>query len=328
MKRIRMRAFTLIELLVVIAIIGVLMALLLPAVQMARESARRTQCKSNLKQLGIALAAYFSDNRVFPMGDVQEDPMTSFGAKFFSAQSLLLPYLDSAGVYDQINYNITGTRPFPAVFWDQNATVRLATLAVFVCPSDQGSPLPMAGGAINYMLNRGTTIVFFPHPLNVPFGDPNGLFWWNSKVRPPDVADGMTKTAAFSERLIADGNNALVTPNRDIFTDGSAPATLDDAVAACEAIDIWNLSNQFPLFMGAPWLHGQHAYQHVNVPNRRSCGWRAVLRATMTANSLHPGGVHVTMAEGSVHFIQDTVDLAIWRSMGTRAGQETAPTEL
>lgn len=315
--------FTLIELLVVIAIIAVLIALLLPAIQMAREAARRTQCQSNLKQLGLALQNYIDSYSVFPMGDVQEDPSTSFGTKFFSAFSLMLPFLEATTAYEQINFEVGGTRPAPSVVQPENSTIRGTTLAMFLCPSDNMQAMATVGGGTNYNVNRGATVVFFPHPANAALGNPNGLFWWNSRIGIGDVIDGTSQTAAFSERLIADGNNGLVTPRTDIFTDSSTPLTLDEAVAACDAIDMWDLSHQFPLYMGAPWLHGQHAYQHVGSPNTRSCGWRDVLRASMVATSQHPGGVHVTMSDGSVHFISDSIDIQIWRALGTRAGQET-----
>lgn len=319
----RHRGFTLIELLVVIAIIAVLIALLLPAIQMAREAARRSQCQSNLRQLGLALLNYVDTHQVFPMGDVQDDPAANFGAVFYSGTSLLLPFMELQQLYEQVNYELTGTRPDPSVTRPENSTVRGVTLSILLCPSDLENPLPSVGGGINYNVNRGATLVFFPHPANAPLGDPNGLFWWNSRVRPRDVIDGLSKTAAFSERIIVDGNNGKVTPDADIFTDSNSPMTLDEAVAVCEAIDMNDLANQFPLFMGAPWLHGQHAYQHVSPPNARSCGWRHVLRATMTASSRHPGGVHVASAEGSVHFVSNSIDLRTWRALGTRAGNET-----
>lgn len=319
----RRTGFTLIELLVVIAIIAVLIALLLPAVQMAREAARRAQCKSHMKQLGLALQNYVDTFGVLPMGDVQEDPNTNFGAKFYSGFSLLLPFLESQIYYDQINFQITGDRPTPGVVRPENSTVRESILSVFLCPSDLENPLPSAGGATNYNVNRGATIVFFPHPANASLGQPNGLFWWNSRVLPRDIIDGLSKTAAFSERIIVDGNNGLISPREDIFTDANEPLTLDEAVQVCDAIDISSLASQFPLFMGAPWLHGQHAYQHVGTPNGRSCGWRTVLRANMVASSRHPGGVHVTLADGSVQFVSDSIDLPVWRAIGTRAGNET-----
>jgi prepilin-type processing-associated H-X9-DG protein len=91
----------------------------------------------------------------------------------------------------------------------------------------------------------------------------------------------------------------------------------------CAAVDITNLANQFPLFMGAPWMHGQHCYLHVNVPNTRSCGFFVALRATMPPSSRHPGGVNMVLCDGSVRFVSQSINLATWRGIGSRAGGET-----
>ena len=136
------------------------------------------------------------------------------------------------------------------------------------------------------------------------------------------ITDGSTNTAAFSERNLTDSNLASVDPIADVFFSTAAPTTQDDAVTMCNAVDIYSPSSQFPLFMGAPWAHGQHCYQHVNTPNKRSCGFFAVLRASMPPSSKHVGGVHVQMADGSVRFVSDNINLATWRALGSRNGSE------
>jgi prepilin-type processing-associated H-X9-DG protein len=98
--------------------------------------------------------------------------------------------------------------------------------------------------------------------------------------------------------------------------------TPDDALQQCQAVNIYDLNNQFPLFMGAPWLCGQHIYLHVSPPNSRSCGFFIALRAVMPPSSHHPGGVNVVFGDGSVKFIKDSINLPIWRALGTRAGGE------
>ena len=102
----------------------------------------------------------------------------------------------------------------------------------------------------------------------------------------------------------------------------AAPTTQDEAVQICNAVDVTNLANQFPLFMGAPWVNGQHVFQHVNVPNARSCGFFTILRASMPPSSRHPGGVNLLLGDGSVRFVKSSVNLAAWRALGTRAGNE------
>lgn len=301
--------FTLIELLVVIAIIAVLIALLLPAVQQAREAARRSQCRNNLKQIGLASHNYHDSNRCFPFGQLDS-------AMGFSAMSQMLPYMDQAPLYMQINFNL----PYNNA---ANDVPRLTHIPMLRCPSDVSQNLGSNGGPTNYMANKGANVIWQDATgPNVGMPEQNGIFYFRSKVTFADITDGASNTAAFSERVLADGNNGLVSPLEDVFFHPGSPTTPDDAVAMCNAHDINNLAFQFPLFMGAPWIHGQHTYLHVNVPNSRSCGFFSALRATMPPSSRHVGGVHVQMADGAVRFVSQNINLATWRAIGTRAGGE------
>lgn len=306
----RRNAFTLIELLVVIAIIAVLIALLLPAVQQAREAARRTQCKNHLKQIGLALHNYHGSFNCFPFA--QED-----SAKSYSAISQLLPYFDQQNVYNQINFSLPYADPANAVPLKQE-------VPGFRCPSDNQNNISGQGGAINYMANKGSGIIWLaPTGPNAGMPEQNGVMYYQSVVRFADIIDGTSNTGAFSERMLADGNNSVVSPVADVFFSPAAPATPDEAKQLCDALDINNLANQFPLFMGAPWMHGQHTYLHVTVPNSKSCGFFLALRAVMPPSSRHVGGVHLQMCDGSVRFVSNSVDLNTWRAVGTRAGGET-----
>src|SRR5262249_3562587 len=138
------------------------------------------------------------------------------------------------------------------------------------------------------------------------------------------ISDGLSRTALMSERLIGDGANSVITLDSDIFLGTTSPMTPDEAYDQCKQVDTSNLALQFPFYMGAPWIHGQHAYMHVSPPNAISCGYLSGLRATMPASSKHPGGVSTLLADGSVAFYSQTVDLGVWRATGTRAGNETA----
>jgi prepilin-type N-terminal cleavage/methylation domain-containing protein/prepilin-type processing-associated H-X9-DG protein len=112
-----------------------------------------------------------------------------------------------------------------------------------------------------------------------------------------------------------------------VWQSPAAPTTISDAVAQCQAIDINNLANQFPLYMGAPWLCGQHIFLQVTPPNTRSCGFFIYLRAIMPASSRHPGGVNTCFADGSVKFIKDSISVPTWQALGTRAGGEVVSSD-
>ena len=302
------RGFTLVELLVVIAIISILMGLLLPAVQMAREAARRTSCFNHLKQIGLGMLNYHGARQTFPEGQSNE------GA--YSALSRILPYMEKQNVYDRIRFDLSIDDP-------ANDQVRLATIPDFRCPTDLDNPLPDTGGAVNYYGNKGTSLVWGLNKgpnANMPVV--NGVFVRGKAVRLAEILDGTSNTAMFSERLLTDGNNGYVTPESDVFYHSGAPTDLDEAILLCHDLDVTDLSNQFSLFMGAPWLKGQHTYQHINTPNQRSCGFFTIGRATMPASSNHPGGVSLLRCDGSVGMVPDEVDLFVWRALGTRKGGE------
>jgi prepilin-type N-terminal cleavage/methylation domain-containing protein/prepilin-type processing-associated H-X9-DG protein len=306
----RRAGFTLIELLVVIAIIAVLIALLLPAVQSAREAARRIQCVNNLKQIGLACHNYHESRGALPGADMV------FNQTELSALSMLLPMMEQMNVYNAINFNY-GYADAP------NTTSMYTLVSGFICPSDQSNPLPALGGQTNYMADMGSGIVWQePVGPNTGLPKPNGVFHGNSATKFAEITDGLSNTGLFSERVLADGNNGKVSPVADVFFSPAAPTTVDEAYQICQTVDINNLQNQFPLFMGAPWLCGQHIFQHINPPNGRSCGFFIALRAAMPPSSFHPGGVNLLLADGSVRFIKNTVNLPTWRALGTMSGGE------
>jgi prepilin-type processing-associated H-X9-DG protein len=163
-------------------------------------------------------------------------------------------------------------------------------------------------------------------------GNKGSLHWWSSPLqngvfipstsfRFRDIIDGTSNTAAFSERLLTDGNNGVVDLQADVFLGSGDPNNADEAIQMCYATDATNLANQFPLFMGAPWINGQHTYLHADVPNRRSCGFYPT-KATMPASSRHTGGVNMLLCDGSVRFVTQSIDLLLWRAVGTRNGGE------
>ncbi|HMF11010.1 MAG TPA: DUF1559 domain-containing protein [Gemmataceae bacterium] len=308
----RRPGFTLVELLVVIAIIGILIGLLLPAVQKIRAAAARTECLNNLKQIVLALHNYNDTQGSLP-------PSRNYpGSLSFSAHARILPYLEQKSVYDTIDWAVPYTDPL-------NAIPVGTRLKVFLCPADNDAEVPDGWAATNYRANEGTSLVFGykksdPSGVNVNMPPPNGPFFVDSKVRLTDITDGTSNTACFSEHIIGDFSNAIVTPNGDTFLPGTHPTTPDQAMADCAAIDISNSSYQGRSNVGAPWLYGYHSttsYYHSAPPGFRSCMFPPN-RIMTAANSKHTNGVNVGLCDGSVRFVTYSVSLDTWRALGTR----------
>jgi prepilin-type N-terminal cleavage/methylation domain-containing protein len=348
----RHRGFTLIELLVVIAIIAILIALLLPAVQQAREAARRTQCRNNLKQIGLALHNYESAHSMLP--GVYSYGNATTGQ--FSVQAQLLPYMDQAALHHLIDFRLRlqiGCCP-----GDVNPpliNVVRTTLPIFLCPSDPGPATfqvvsGTTGGATgatftyagtNYHVNQGTGLGT-NYDGRVPT---DGLVWTNSKVRFSDIIDGLSNTAAFSESIFGFPAQTVSAPTNHLerrrsyinvacfwASNTAPPATPGlangyrppDDPAQFEAATV-AISRGWSGQRGAGWISGREywtAYHHYhnpnsNVPDMGTCGW-----GIFAARSYHVGGVHTLMCDGSVRFVSENIDLRTWRAAGTRAGGE------
>jgi prepilin-type N-terminal cleavage/methylation domain-containing protein len=321
------RGFTLIELLVVIAIIAILIALLLPAVQQAREAARRTQCKNNLKQLGIALHNYHDTFNCFPPAHIRTDPNwpTTGGTtnwRGFSAHSMLLPYIEQAPLYASLNFN-THHEAAPNV--DPNNT----KLAAFLCPSDTPFPGSVHRGNNNYPGCMGPNLGQY-----VAAGVRNGVFSFDIVVRMGDIRDGTSNTIAFGEHFVGDNNNGGYRPGdvvRGIAYSGNnnkpTPAQLDAYGVACDAGKANHHSHG-----GREWASGMPAQTLFNTaaqPNWKyptcqicpGCGWMDS-QGMFPARSRHTGGVQVCLADGAVRFVSDNVDLATWQNAGSMNGEE------
>jgi len=313
------RGFTLVELLVVIAIIGILISLLLPAVQAAREAGRRTTCKNNLRQLGLAAHTYHDTNNRLPPGSWGIHP----GTRRFSVFASLLPYLEQAGAQRLIDFTTPADSP-------ANANARAFASQVFICPSDLQAASPPGWGGNNYVANLGSGIVFGQGGQVS-----NGVFFFVGTPRPDgvtfgEITDGLTNTAAFSERLKGDWSNAMATDRSDLFNPKSAtPATQDDAWSACQAMDPKDLSLQWRSDFGGYWLQGWHMtlYNHASPPNARACAFPQNGTQTMPAKSGHPTGVNVALCDASVRFMLNSIDVNYWRALGTRSGAEAGFSE-
>jgi prepilin-type N-terminal cleavage/methylation domain-containing protein/prepilin-type processing-associated H-X9-DG protein len=321
MRRFR-AGFTLIELLVVIAIIAVLIALLLPAVQAAREAARRAQCVNNVKQFGLAMHNYIDSTNAVPLGRT----LQAGTYRPFSQQARVLGFMEQSNAFNALNFSLSSYDP-------SNATGAAISVNSFLCPSDVAIQIPTGlvltgfnAAPVNYRANEGTSVAMWygaDDTTNVNNGivpPPNGLFYSDLLITLAMITDGTSNTAAFSEHVIGDFSNSIATDVSDTFEPGTHPLTSDDAYNMCLATNIYNLSTQGYSNVGAPWTYGYHSttsYWHSAPPNTRSCMFPPS-RISTTANSRHPGGVNLGLADGSVRFIKSTINIQTWRALGTR----------
>jgi prepilin-type N-terminal cleavage/methylation domain-containing protein/prepilin-type processing-associated H-X9-DG protein len=341
------QAFTLIELLVVIAIIAVLISLLLPAVQSAREAARRAQCVNNLKQIGLANHNFESTNGHFAPG---YGPWFSGVVGRANSNALILQFLESASTYSAFNFerNINDTGPTSA-----NNTAQTQIISAYVCPSDPSTSKLLGGtsqlGYCNYFGSVGNTASLelgsafgFQEPnaqnagiFNVRL-DRSGTATTNPvnhlKVQNPttigSITDGTSNTALYSETTRA---NSVANTTAEI----PIPSLLNVYyILTSMAGKLQVIPPECIVFPGQRIRYrGQQYYRnlpvtsyysHTLVPNDRrwDCIDGSLVASHTAARSYHPGGVNTVFCDGSVRFIKNTVNEATWRALGTRGGGE------
>lgn len=309
----RDRAFTLIELLVVIAIIAILIGLLLPAVQKVREAAARLSCSNNLKQLGLAMHNYEGAYGAFPQGRNQ-------WPKVVSAPARLLAFVEQDNLQKLVSYDGTLTDP-------QNVTASKTRVGLFVCPSDpRGGQVPgLTDFGTNYVACNGMGVTFDSSGAitiytTIPNG--NGIFA-QVPVHVGDIADGTSNTAAFSETTLGTGGALTGPPTDSRFVILEVAGGNDPTPSDCSSGNGTWVSTR-----GGQWINGHFGntlYNHYYPPNpiaKWDCGNSSHNKALSTARSFHPGGVNLLLADGSVRFIRDSIDLSSWRGLSTRAGGE------
>lgn len=340
----RSRGFTLIELLVVIAIIAVLIALLLPAVQQAREAARRTQCRNNLKQIGLAIHNYMSTHTVMPFGKGASYAGAPVYARW-SQHAMILPYIDQAPLYNTMDFNYPPETPgmggvvaFMPPFTNAtgvNAAASRTIIPAFMCPSDPSPSDPWqaqnnyAGNQGGWLCDRGDA----PGAASdiSPSEVQTGVFYWLSRCNSASFTDGMSQTMMFSEKIRGQGTPDV---KSDLYVI-PAQTTFAGTYSACQAI---NPATATPLTSkwGYSWVMGENCctqYNHVATPNSKSCGGTGFtgsmtnMAMQVSAGSRHTGGVHGMMGDGAVRFVSENIDVNVWRALGTRAGGEAVSSE-
>jgi prepilin-type N-terminal cleavage/methylation domain-containing protein/prepilin-type processing-associated H-X9-DG protein len=326
--------FTLIELLVVIAIIAVLIGLLLPAVQAAREAARRMQCTNNLKQIGLAIHNYLSTYDVVPPVGSVDRTGNSMGSGLVpqtaSVHLRLTNYLEQRAVYNAYNFALGDVVSGNSVA--ANTTVMATNIPGYLCPSDAnpGSTQSLAVGftaqvtCVNYAINGGVNRQNYG-------GSVNGVAWWlggntfyGNRVTLASVTDGTSNTAAFSEWV--KGKSGQNSPGLNLvytiaqYTNSGAQN--DVSVCTGSTTALWDFKGEYWTLQdsgrGGP-------YYHVMPPGQKACAISSAfgnVDSFIGSSSFHPGGANVLFLDGSVRFLKASVGLATWNALGTRSAGE------
>jgi len=347
----RMRGFTLVELLVVIAIIGILIGMLLPAVQQVREAARRITCANNIRQLALAAHNYESVHKHFPINQVgpgASNGSGGFGSGYYSWLVPLLPHVELQNVYNSMDhsisngdgngYKISDTHP--------NALAAGTLINTFLCPSDEpnqanaivlgsANPAPSsyAGNAgwppratgidgnraVGGMFNG---VIALEHPSD-------NIAWHGGK--PPkisfaQISDGSSNTALIAERLIQPGNSLAEVRNGDPRVSSlhvlSRTETLGDIVDQMNSSHVHIFESYH---IGRSWSSGSPLvapiYMHVASPNSTMGHYSSSIDEgdfVFTPSSQHQGGANLALSDGSVHFVPDTIAPIVWWAIGGR----------
>jgi prepilin-type N-terminal cleavage/methylation domain-containing protein len=335
------RAITLVELLVVIAIIGLLVALLLPAIQSAREAGRRVSCQNNLRQIALAVQNYQTAHGVFPPSALFTPGMAIVtNNQSWSIHGRILPYIEEESAFVQVDLNAG---------WDAavnvNSGVPTARIATYLCPSEVHDTVRVDA--------KGNPLIY-PHTYGFNFGtwkvwDPtantggDGSFFVNSRLRPGHFTDGLSRTLCVAEV------KAFTSYFRNTSDPGATVPDSPDEIAALAGGAQFKLGPQTNDNTGhTEWCDGRvhhSGFTTVFAPNTyvryvhsdgqtydvdcnsRQEGTSATQTtyAAVTSRSYHPLGVNVAVMDGSVHFVRQEVSPIVWRAGGTRAGDEMVP---
>jgi prepilin-type N-terminal cleavage/methylation domain-containing protein/prepilin-type processing-associated H-X9-DG protein len=317
MRSPRRRGFTLVELLVVIAIIGVMVGLLLPAVQAAREAARRMSCSNNMKQLGLAMHNYHDSLNSFPLGAYNlREAWPASGSNW---RALLLPYIEQRPVYDQLQFTATshfmagGAAGANALLG--NEVLRELNIPTYRCPSSAIPEFDIAPGSNNQQRTLNISYVGIQGAARpVPGPDPNrgtfdlghgwscnnGILFANTFTRMRDVTDGLSNTMILSDQsgLVARVNRTSNYYGGWFGSRHPRPVSGGPGVS----MDLWQTGTTCVRF--AP-----------NSNIVQTGATEAMYRNNTVINSMHPGGINVSLADGSVRFLTDSIDFMMLKML-------------
>ena len=356
------KGFTLIELLVVIAIIAVLISLLLPAVQSAREAARRAQCINNLKQIGLAMYNYESSLGCYPLGVSLNARFNGSGGSAggpinwggWGSLSLILPHIEGGNLYNAINFNLSPWNRYRAQYgWDANYTGFNTRVASFLCPSDANSGLTSIN---SYLACMGTST------WGSTTGDSSGMFSYQTPCFISSVTDGTSNTLAYAESLCGDASSFISASADDRASMSSALGLGDRSNVLTNAVDpggagalrdatsnmaltlqgmaacntMWtSTSKTVTPTKGYRWGIGAVGIGMFNTivpPNSAQYPWNGCRfnganynadgSAYSNSTSAHPGGCNILFGDSSVKFVKSSINQVVWMALGTRAGGE------
>jgi prepilin-type N-terminal cleavage/methylation domain-containing protein len=332
----RRSAFTLVELLVVIAIIGILIAILLPAVQSAREAERRTQCKNNLKQFGLANQNYVTAKKVFPPSVVLVSASQATQVGAWSAQARLLPFLEENAMFQNIDFSLTYSKQVTTA----GQAVKGTYVALLHCPSEQNlaAKLDVNGNVDNWPLNYAVNIgPWFVWDQSVNKGG-DGAFYPNSKLMPASFSDGLSKTICMAEvKAFNPFMSKANLTNPPMPTDPASICGLGGTYSATsfshqEWTDgrmketgftaTFTPNTQLPCVQGGVKLDIDWINASEVVPG----GTGSASYSCVISRSYHTGLVNSLFMDGSVHTVSDGIDLKTWQALSTRAGGEPVDT--
>jgi prepilin-type N-terminal cleavage/methylation domain-containing protein/prepilin-type processing-associated H-X9-DG protein len=337
----RRSGFTLIELLVVIAIIAVLIGLLLPAVQAAREAARRISCVNNLKQIGLAVHNYHDGNNCLPLGaavifDRANNPIF----QGWGVTARILPYMEGQNTFNICNFSLPNETP-------QNDTAMRTGTAVYLCPSDgQNRVIFLDDGQprnnTNYAFNRGDWYVWGAQSTQV---QPSSPFRANAVIGLAGLTDGTSNTLLGAEvkthtpyLLNCTGLTYAPVSATPIPAPNADPSTISQYTSCTGSIaelrpdsghSEWEDANTSQAGFTTAWPPNKVTPGSFNGTSVRDTDLIAMREenggptfAAITVRSYHPGGVNALLGDGSVRFVKDTIQGTVWRALGTVAGGE------